>query len=248
MKSKLSFFKSGTLLLLLSFGACRSQGIFSDAVDLGEAGNFAILAKSGISTVPNSVITGDIGLSPAAGSFITGFSLTADASTEFSLSAQVTGEIFAADDAEPTPTDLTAAVGDMEAAFTEAAGRAPNVTELGAGDISGLTLEPGVYKWSTGVLITSDVTLHGDRNDVWIFQIAGGITQAAGTSVTLTGSAKPENVFWQTFGSVAIDTTAHMEGIIMSQTDITLATGASINGRLLAQTAVSIDGSTVVEP
>ncbi|NOT01828.1 MAG: DUF3494 domain-containing protein [Phycisphaerales bacterium] len=218
-------------------------------VVLGTAGDFVILAKSGIDTVPNSVVTGDIGVSPIDSTAITGFSLTLDASTTFSTSPQVTGLVFAADYSAPTPAEMTAAISDMETAFTNAAGRpTPDFTELGAGDISGLTLVPGLYKWGTGVLISTDVTLSGGSNDVWIFQIAGGITQASATSVVLAGGALPKNIFWQAFGAVALDTTAHFEGIVLSQTEITLATGASINGRLLSQTAVSLDQNTVTEP
>ncbi|MEK7743052.1 MAG: ice-binding family protein, partial [Elusimicrobiota bacterium] len=147
------------------------------------------------------------------------------------------------------PSNLTTAVSDMETAYTDAAGRTlPDFTELGAGDISGMTLVPGLYKWGTGVLISSNVTLAGGPNDVWIFQIAGDLTQAAATSVILTGGALPKNIFWQTFGIADIGTTAHFEGIILSQTAINLGTGASINGRLLAQTAVTLDSSTVVQP
>jgi methionine-rich copper-binding protein CopC len=218
-------------------------------VVLGTAGGFVILAKSGIDTVPNSVVTGDIGVSPIDSTAITGFSLTLDASTTFSTSAQVTGRVFAADYAPPTPANMTTAISDMETAYTDAAGRStPDFTELGAGDISGLTLVPGLYKWGTGVLISTDVTLSGGSNDVWIFQIAGGITQASATSVILAGGALPKNIFWQVFGAVAIDATAHFEGIILSQTEIALATGASINGRLLSQTAVTLDQSTVTQP
>ena len=218
-------------------------------VDLGTAGDFVILAKSGIDTVPDSVVTGDIGVSPIDSTAITGFSLILDSSTTFSTSAQVTGMVFAADYAPPTPAMMTTAVSDMETAYTDAAGRTtPDFTELGAGDISGLTLVPGLYKYGTGVLISADVTLEGGPNDVWIFQIAGGITQASSTNVILAGGASSGNVFWQVFGSVALDPAAHFEGIILSQTEIALATGASINGRLLSQTAVTLDQSTVTEP
>jgi hypothetical protein len=217
-------------------------------VNLGTAGNFVILAKSGISTVPISAVTGDVGVSPAAATFITGFSLTMDATNEFSTSLQVIGSVYAADYAPPTPSNMTTAVGDMELAFTDAAGRAPDVTELGAGDIGGMTLNAGVYKWGTGLLIPTDVTLTGSATDVWIFQIAGDLTMSSATNVFLTGGALPENVFWQVAGFVDIGTTAHFEGVILTQTAITLRTGASINGRLLAQTAVTLDGSAVVEP
>ncbi len=218
-------------------------------VNLGTAGNYVILAKSGISTVPTSAVTGDIGVSPIDQTAITGFSETMDASNIFSTSTQVTGKIYAADYTSPTPSNLTTAVSDMEAAYTDAAGRAlPDFTELGAGEIGGLTLVPGLYKWGTDVLITTDVTLNGGPNDVWIFQISGGITQASATKVILTGGALPKNIFWQSFGVVALDTTAHMEGVILAQTAITLNTGATINGRLLAQTAVTLDSNTVTQP
>ena len=218
-------------------------------VILGTAGNFAILAKSGIDTVPVSAITGDIGVSPAAATYITGFGLIADSTNVFSTSTQVVGKVYAADYAVPTPSNLTTAVGDMETAYTDAAGRVtPDFTELGAGDISGLTLVPGLYKWGTGVSINSDITLNGGPNDVWIFQIAGGITQANGTHIILAGGAQAKNIFWQAFGVVSIGTTAHFEGIIMAQTAISLDTGATVNGRLLAQTAVTLKASTVTEP
>ncbi len=217
-------------------------------VNLGKAGDFVILAKSGISTVPTSAVTGDLGLSPAAATFITGFSLILDSTNVFSTSTQVTGNVYAADYAPPTPSNLTTAVGDMELAFTDAAGRAPGVTELGAGNIGGMTLEQGVYKWGTGLLIPTDVTLTGSATDVWIFQIAADLTMSSGAQILLAGGALAKNVFWQVAGLVDLGTTAHCEGVVLSQTAITLGTGASINGRLLAQTAVSLDGSTVVEP
>ena len=220
----------------------------SEPVNLRTAGGYAILAKSGVSTVPASDITGDVAVSPAAASYITGFSLTADATNEFSTSPQVTGRVYAADYSSPTPSNLTTAVGDLQIAFTDAAGRAPGFTEVGAGNIGGMTLVPGVYKWGTGVLIPTDLTLDGSATDVWIFQIAQDLTVSNATSVILAGTALPQNVFWQVSGAVDLGTTSHFEGIVMSQTAITLRTGASINGRLLAQTAVDIDASTVVEP
>jgi ice-binding like protein/Big-like domain-containing protein len=217
-------------------------------VNLRSAGDFVILAKSGISTVPPAAITGNLGVSPAAASYITGFALTADSTTAFSTSPQVTGKVYAANYASPTPSKLTTAVSDMELAFTDAAGRAPDVVELGAGNIGGMTLAPGVYKWGTGLLIPTNVTLNGDANAVWIFQVAQDLTMSSAASVLLTGGALPNHVFWQVAGSVKLDTTAHLEGVVLTHTSVTLRTGASIRGRLLAQTAVSLDGSTVIQP
>ena len=223
-------------------------GSLPSVVALGAAGSFAILAKSGISTVPTSAIKGDLGVSPAAASYITGFSLTADGTNVFATSPQVTGKIYASDYAVPTPANLTAAISAMQLAFTDAAGRAPDVTELGAGNIGGKTLTHGVYKWGTGLLVPTDVTLTGSATDVFIFQIAQDLTVAAATKVVLAGGALPKNVFWQVSGAVSLGTTSHLEGVVLSQTAIVLGTGASINGRLLAQTAVSIDASVVVAP
>jgi hypothetical protein len=217
-------------------------------VVLGAAGNYVILAQSAISNVPTSAITGAIGLSPAAASYVTGFALTLSASGVFSTSAQVTGNVYAADYGVPTPGNLTTAIGAMQAAYVDAAGRqTPDHTELGAGAIGGLTLPAGLYKWSNTVTIPTDVTLTGGPNDVWIFQIAGGVTEASGAKVILTGGAQTQNVFWQVAGAVAIGTTAHIEGEVLSQTAITLETGASANGRLFAQTAVTLAGNAVVE-
>ena len=217
-------------------------------VNLGTAGAFAILSKTGVSTVPPAAITGAVGVSPIDSTAITVFALTADASNVFSTSPQVTGEIFAADYATPTPAHLTTAIGDMEAAFTDAAGRAPDVTELGAGNIGGMTILPGVYKWGTGVLIPTGVTLLGSSTDVWIFEIAEGLTLSSAVSISLAGGALAKNVFWQVGTGVSLGSTAHLEGIVLAQTAITLASAASVNGRLLAQTAVTLIQNTVVQP
>ena len=238
------------LVLAVSVMFLRHEVMAAQApVNLGTAGNYVILAKSGISTIPTSAVTGDIGVSPIDSTGITGFSLMLTAGSAFSTSVQVIGKVYAPDYADPTPANLTTAIGDMQTAYTDAAGRTiPDFTELGAGEIGGLTLVPGLYKWGTDVLITTDVTLSGGPNDVWIFQIAGGITQASGKQVNLTGGAQAKNIFWQSFGVVSLGTTAHFEGIIMAQTSINLGTGASVNGRLLAQTAVTLDANAVTAP
>ena len=214
---------------------------------LGMAGNYAILAKSAIANVPISAVMGNLGLSPAAASYVTGFPLT-KAGTHWTT-PQVVGGIFAADNDPPTPSNLTTAVANMQTAYTDAAGRpTPDFTDLGAGAIGGLTLVPGLYKWASSLTIPTNVTLAGAANDVWIFQITGDLKLSAAKAMTMTGGAQAKNVFWQVAGSVDFGTTSHSEGIVLCKTAITLGTGASINGRLLAQTAVNIAGSTVTEP
>lgn len=137
----------------------------------------------------------------------------------------------------------------MQTAYTDAAGRLfPNFTELGAGEIGGLTLAPGLYKWRTPVLISTDVTVSGGPNDVWIFQIAGNLKQASATKVILKGGARAKNIFWQVSGTVALGTTADFEGVILGKTLISLKTGASANSRLLAQTAVTLQMNAVTQP
>jgi len=220
-------------------------------VNLGMAGNYAILAEALISTTGVTTVTGDLGMSPFAATFIQGFALTLDGTGCFSTSSLVTGKVYAADyntGGCPTPANLTTATGDKRLAYTDTNSRAPDYTELGAGTIGGMTLPPAVYKWSGGVLIPTDLVLSGGPNDVWIFQIAGDLTVANAVRVTLAGGALAKNIFWATFGVADFGTTSHFEGIVLSQTAITLQTGASANGRLLANTDVTLDANAVVQP
>ena len=212
-------------------------------VNLGAAGTFAILSKTGITDVYKSAIVGDVGTSP-----ITGAALLLTC-------GEVTGKIYVVDAAGPLPcaindaTKLTSAVGDMGTAYLDAEGRtSPNFTELGAGEIGGLTLAPGLYKWGTDVLISTDVTLSGGPNDVWIFQVAGELKQANATRVTLAGGALAKNIFWQVADNASIGTTAHFEGVVLGKTLVAVKTGASANGRLYAQTAVTLQMNAVTEP
>jgi Ice-binding-like/Secretion system C-terminal sorting domain len=241
------FFSTILTVALMVHGVAFSQ---SSTVNLGTAGNFAILAKTGVSTTGVTAITGNIGISPAAASFITGFGLIADATNVFSTSSLVTGKIYASDYAPPTPANLTTAIGDMQTAYTDAAGRTlPDSTELGAGDITGKTIPHGLYKWGTGVLISAGgVTISGSATDIWIFQVANDLTVANGAIVTLSGGALASNIFWQVAGQVTIGTTAQMKGNILCQTQIAMSNGATLDGRALAQTAVTLNANTIVTP
>ena len=215
---------------------------------LGTAGNFVVLSKAGITCAPNSVIIGDMGVSPIAASAITGFGLLLDTSGTFSTSAQVRGKVYAANYFSPTPTMLTMAVNDMLTAYVDAAGRTnPDYIEQGTGNISGRTLAPGLYKLNSGISMTSDVTLNGGPNDVWIFQCAGFLSMSPGVRIRLAGGAQARNVFWQTF-SCNLGASTHLEGTVLSATTITLGAGATVTGRLLAQTAVNLQMNTVTQP
>ncbi|MDB4943277.1 MAG: hypothetical protein JWP97_2811 [Labilithrix sp.] len=212
---------------------------------LGASGNYVILAKTAITNVPTSAVTGNVAISPAAGTYITGFDLTRAGSKWTSV--QVTGSVFSADNDPPTPSNLTTAVSNMQTAYTDAAGRPSPTLDLGGGTIGGLVFAPGLYKWNSSVTIPTSITLSGGANDVWIFQVTGDLKMSSDQTMTMVG-ARPKNVFWQVAGFVELGTGAHAEGIVLSQTAITLATGASVNGRLLAQTAVTIGKSTITKP
>ncbi|MGB3343753.1 MAG: ice-binding family protein [Aequorivita sp.] len=237
----------GTILMIALMISATAVSQSPAPVDLGTSGNFAVLAKSGISTTGTTSIVGDIGVSPIDHTAITGFGLILDPSGQFATSSLVDGKIFASDYAPPTPTMLTTAVGDMETAYIDAAGRTPDYTELYAGDLTGQTLTTGVYKWSTNVLVSAGgVTISGSPTDVWIFEIAQNLTVANGAIINLIGGAKASNIFWQVAGQATLGTTSDFSGIILCQTQIDMQTGAAFDGRALAQTAVTLDSNNIV--
>ena len=230
-----------------TFPATGSEVASLAPVELGKAGDYVILAQTTITTTGSTVITGDLGLSPAAASYFTGFGLVK--ATGYATSSLVVGQMRAADMAAPTPAGLTTAVANMNTAYNDAAGRpTPDHLNLDGGAIGGMTLASGLYKWTTSVNIASDITLDGSATDVWIFQISNNLNLANGVQVLLSGEAKAENIFWQVAEIATLGTGTQMEGIILSKTDIILQTGAKVNGRLLAQTQVTLDAATVVEP
>ncbi|CAE8671446.1 unnamed protein product [Polarella glacialis] len=194
-----------------------------------------------------------MGVSPIASKAITGFSLVADSTNTFATSTQVTGSVYGPDYASPTPSDLTVTIGDMEIAYTGAAGRhTPNFLNLGSGNLGGKTLAPGLYKFGSSVIIPTDCTIEGTvlsgETDTWIFQMSGDLIMAANKQVTLARSAKASNIVWQVAGYVEVLAGAHMEGILLVKTAAHFRTGSSLTGRILAQTAVTLQSSTVTQP
>lgn len=215
----------------------------ASSVELGLAGKYAVLSKTGVTDVYPSVIVGDVGASPITGAAI------------LVTCTEVAGNIHSANAAGPLPcvtteaSRLTTAIANMEAAYTDAAGRVnPDHTELGAGNIGGLTLSPGLYKWSSAVLIPADITISGSDQDVWIFQIAQTLDVSSAVRITLEGGALAKNIFWQVGSTVTLGTTSHMEGIVLGKTGIDMLTGSTSNGRMLAQTAVVLQMATITQP
>jgi hypothetical protein len=264
MRTKQLLLPAIATLLVVLLGGCNKSQVSSavvsekssvalavpleqSKVNLGVAGNFVILSKSGITDVYKSTITGNIGSSPITGAAI------------HVTCKEVAGTIYSVNAAGPLPcrvtypSMLTTAVTNMQTAYTDAAGRKnPNFVNLGAGNIGGKTLAPGLYKWTSNVIIPKNITISGDKDadsdDVWIFQISGTLVMSSAVKIILSGGAQAKNIFWQSAGAVTLGTTSHFEGIILGQKAINLKTGASINGRMLAQTAVTLEKNTVTRP
>ena len=231
------------MFLLVPFLLCASAFAASISnVHLGSAGRFVILSETGVTDVSASRVVGNVGSSP-----ITGAAILVPCS-------EIVGSVYSVDAAGPSPcsiidpSGLTKAIGDMVSAYNDAAGRSnPDQLNLGAGTlIAGTVLSPGLYKWTSSLLLTGDITISGSSVDVWIFQIDGTLTMNSGLQIILAGGASAANIYWQVAETVAIGTTGHFEGIILGKTDISFFTGASINGKLLAQTAVTLQMNTVV--
>jgi hypothetical protein len=233
-------------------------------VNLGAAGNYVILAEAGVAYTPTATVTstpkiiGNIGVSPAAASTITGFALNLPAGSAYATSTLVTGAIYAPGYAPPTPSNLTTAVNDKLTAYNAAAamataggglaGNSPGTACPGTGALGGVILTPGVYTCSTALSIGTGTAVTLSGAGVYVIKTTQTLTQAANTQVTLINGALPQNVFWQVAGTVSIDAGAHMEGVILSASNIALVTGATVKGRLYSATSVAMDANTVTQP
>jgi hypothetical protein len=211
-------------------------------VNLGSAAHFTVLAGAAVTTTGGGVINGDVGASPITGAAI---HLT---------QAQVNGTIYAVDAAGPAGSVIDAALllaakGDLTTAFNDAAGRTPVPSgpflNPGAGNIGGMNLVPGLYKFTGTALVTgADVTLTGGPDDVWIFQIAADLEVGSMVHVILAGGAQARNIFWQVGTSATIGTFAVFKGTILSDQAIVMKTTSTMDGRALAFTAgVTFNGN-----
>jgi len=203
------------------------------SVPLGTASSYAVLAGSTVTNTGATTINGDVGLSP--GTAVTGFP-----------PGTVVGTTRTAAAAAPAQAGLVTA-------YNDAAGRTPVTTV--ATELGGQTLVAGVYNSAAGTFgITGILTLDGqnDANAVFIFQAASTLTTAAGapgnpaSQVVLINGAQPCNIFWQVGSSATLGTYSVFQGSILALTSITVTTGATINGRVLARNgAVTLDTNTI---
>lgn len=215
---------------LAAFGT-QSAMAATATVNLGTSGTFAVLAGSAITNTGPTVISGNIGLSP--GTSLTGFP----------PGSQSSGATYVANGVALT------AQNDLTTASNDAAGRTPFVTV--SGDLGGSTLVSGVYRSTSTMGLTGTVTLNGggDPDSVFIFEAGSSLTTASTSTVALENGAQACNVFWQVGSSATLGTTTNFAGTILATTSITLNTGATVNGRVLAMNgAVTMDDNTITVP
>jgi prepilin-type N-terminal cleavage/methylation domain-containing protein len=220
---------------------------------LNSAAGFAVLASTpNITDVPTSVISGDVGLSANTGAGI-----------GLNCGEMVTGTIYAIDDNGPmggcsadNPDLLTTAQDNLTTAYNDAFGRTPDTVLVGSSDpldnqLGGQILSPGVYQFghATTANLTGNLTLKGNADAVWIFQASADFVTATSSTITLTGGAQSCHVFWQVGSSATLGTASSFVGTVLALNSISVSTGATVDGRVLAQRgAVSLDTNTITTP
>jgi hypothetical protein len=211
-----------TVLFLVFVGSAQAE---STAAVLGTADSFAVLGGQSVTNTGPSVVTGDLGVSP--GSSVTGFP----------PGTVVAGTIHAADALAAQAQAATTT------AYNNLAGRAPTANLTGQ-DLGGLTLVPGVYRFSSTAQLTGTLTLNaqGDPNAVFIFQIGSALTTASNSRVALINGARACQVYWQVGSSATLGTNTDFLGSVVALTSIAANTGADVEGRLLAR-----NGSTTLD-
>jgi hypothetical protein len=207
------------------------QTVTQSGVELGSVSTLAVLAGASVTSTGATVITGDMGLSP--GSSIGGFP-----------PGILNGVQHINDDiSSQAKLDLTAVYNDL-------AGRTSTDIVTLSGNIGGLTLTPGLYKSTSSLAISSgDLTFdaQGDANATFIIQIATTLTTTSGRKVILSGGALASNIFWQVGSSATFGTTSVFKGSVLAMQSITLNTGATVDGKVLARTgSVTMAGNTIV--
>jgi hypothetical protein len=239
---KTCYIRFALLLVLMALVVLKAAPAYAaTSPGLGAAASFAVLAGTAVTNVPTSVITGDVGLSPAAGSNYSG--LTA---------AEVSGSIYAVDNSGPGgslnyPSLLTAAKTDLTTAYNALALGANADANCTAGwlfgtgdkDLSGASLSPGVY-CAANFTLTGTLNLTG--TGVWVFRSAGTLI-TSGTANVVGGN--PCDIWWQVPSSATLGA-GSLKGNVLALTSIGMTTGVTLNGRVLASTgAVTLQSNTI---
>jgi Ice-binding-like len=240
---------SGLVSMLLVMFAWTPVASAAQTVQLGTATPFAVLAGTEITDVPTSAITGDVGLSPAAGS---NDGLTQPEVTGTIYSVDATGPAGSVDD----PALLTLAKADLTTAFGSAAGQLPTTTYTTLDNqLGGQTLVPGVYAFghasTANITAASPLVLNGEGNvnATFVFQASSDLVTASNSVVQLENGAQACNVFWEVGSSATLNSASTFVGTIMALTSATLGTGATVQGRVLAENgAVTLDANTITTP
>ena len=248
--SKVALVSAPLVALVLVGPAFTEAASAAQSVQLGTAAPFAVLGGTAVTDVPTSSITGNVGLSPAAGTNYAGLT-----------QAEVTGTIYSVDGTGPAgnvnnPALLTTAKNDLTTAYVAAAGQTPTST-FSAGDnqLGGQTLVPGVYAFghaaTANITASSPLVLNGqgDANAVFVFQASSDLVTASNSVVQLENGAQACNVFWQVSSSATLASASTFVGTIMALTSATLDTGATVQGRVLARNGdVTLDANTITTP
>jgi hypothetical protein len=274
MHFKLFLISAATMVNAAHGNTGANENLVNEPINLGKAGNYAILAKAGI-TNDGSTITGDIAVSPIAGTSMTGFNLPLTSPNGFkeSLSSGLYQKFYAPEYAPETAVELTTAVSDMLIAYNNAAGHAVTPIdptndgysyinhgstpgELGgeitlSSQLGGLTLTPGVYEFGVDVKITNgDLTFDGAGvvDPVFIIKTTKNVVLAANKEVKLLNGALAENIFWQVAETVEVGAGAKMVGTLLVWTSVKFNANSQLEGRILAGTAVTLDQTTITDP
>ncbi|WP_188731434.1 ice-binding family protein [Pseudarthrobacter scleromae] len=221
---------AGAVFLAVALVWQQSPAFAATPVGLGTAASYSVLAGSAVTNTGPSTLQGDLGVSP--GTAITGFPPGIAA-----------GATHAAD------AVALQAQSDLTTAYNAAAGQ-PLTTSV-AGDLVGMTLTEGVYRSTSSLALSGQLTLDGQGNpgSVFVFQVASTLITASASSIILINGAQACNVFWQVGSSATLGTASSFKGSILALTSITAETNAVVEGRVLARNGqVSLDTNVITSP
>jgi uncharacterized repeat protein (TIGR01451 family) len=191
------------------------------APDLGAAESFSVLAALSMSAAgAGTTVDGDLGLSPGLEASRTG-PWTVGGSEYFG-----TGGLSA--DAQDDALD----------AFNDLAG------QISDGLWASNSMGPGVWTIAADTTFSDTLTLTGDADDIFVFQIGNDMTFDG--DVIMVGGADPCNVYWQIGRDATITADSQFKGTLIASRDISLVSGADVIGRMISlNSSLTTDGNTI---